>query len=175
MEDLRYPVGKFSLPQQATTAEERREWIKQIAQTPANMRAAVAGLNAEQLATPYRPGGWTVAQVVHHVPDSHLNSYIRFKFGLTEDNPTIKPYDEARWAALPDAIDTPVEVSLQLLEGLHGRWVRFLESLTDAEFARSFQHPELGPVRLEQNLALYAWHGRHHVGHITALWRRMGW
>jgi uncharacterized damage-inducible protein DinB len=175
MEDLRYPVGKFSLPQQATTAEERREWIKQIAQTPANMRAAVAGLNAEQLATPYRPGGWTVAQVVHHVPDSHLNSYIRFKFGLTEDNPTIKPYDEARWAALPDAIDTPVEVSLQLLEGLHGRWVRFLESLTDAEFARSFQHPELGPVRLEQNLALYAWHGRHHVGHITALRKRMGW
>jgi len=175
MEDLRYPVGKFSLPQQATTAEERREWIQQIAQTPANMRAAVAGLNAEQLATPYRPGGWTVAQVVHHVPDSHLNSYIRFKFGLTEDNPTIKPYDEARWAALPDAIDTPVEVSLQLLEGLHGRWVRFLESLTDAEFARSFVHPELGPVRLEQNLALYAWHGRHHVGHITALRKRMGW
>jgi uncharacterized damage-inducible protein DinB len=175
MEDLRYPVGKFSFPQQATSGEERREWIRQIAQTPANMRAAVAGLNAEQLATPYRPGGWTVAQVVHHVPDSHLNSYVRFKLGLTEENPTIKPYDEAVWAALPDAIDTPIEVSLQLLEALHGRWVRFLESLSDAEYTRSFVHPELGTVRLEQNLALYAWHGRHHVGHITALRQRMGW
>src|SRR5436853_525743 len=166
MEDLRYPVGKFSFSQQASTADERREWIRQIAQTPANMRAAVAGLNAEQLTTPYRPGGWTVAQVVHHVPDSHLNSYIRFKFGLTEDNPTIKPYDEAVWAALPDAMDTPVEVSLQMLDALHSRWVRFLRSLSDADYARSFVHPELGKVRLEQNLALYAWHGRHHVGHI---------
>jgi uncharacterized damage-inducible protein DinB len=175
MEDLRYPMGQFSFPQQASTVEERREWIQQIAETPANMRAAVAGLNAEQLATPYRPGGWTVAQVVHHVPDSHLHSYIRFKFALTEDNPTIKPYDEARWAKLPDAIETPVEVSLQLLEALHSRWVRFLESLSPAEYTRSLFHPELGTVRLEQILALYAWHGRHHVGHITALRRRMSW
>ena len=174
MEDLKYPVGKFAFPRQASTEAERREWIRQIGEAPARMRAAVAGLSAEQLATPYRPGGWTVAQVVHHVPDSHLHSYIRFKFGFTEDRPIVKPYDEARWAALPDAVDTPVEVSLQLLEALHTRWVRFLESLNAADFTRSIVHPELGEVRLEQNLALYAWHGRHHVGHIMSLRERMG-
>src|SRR5712692_184409 len=172
MDSLKYPVGRFSFPQHSTTEEERRQWIRDIAQAPPNLRAAVAGLNAVQLATPYRPDGWTVAQVVHHLPDSHLHSYIRFKFALTEDNPTIKPYDEARWSTLADVAETPVEVSLQLLESLHARWVRFLESLSAADYLRQFIHPELGPVRLEQNLALYAWHGRHHVGHITALRRR---
>ena len=175
MEDLRFPVGDFTFPQHATTEEERVQWIREIAETPANLRVAVAGLNVEQLATPYRPGGWTVRQVVHHLPDSHLHSYIRFKFALTEDKPVIKPYDEARWAELPDAVDTPVDVSLQLLEALHTRWVRCLQTLGDADWRRTFQHPERGLVRLEQNLALYAWHGRHHVAHITALRRWMGW
>ena len=139
------------------------------------MRAAVAGLTPEQLDTPYRPGGWTVRQVVHHVPDSHINSYVRFKLALTEEEPTIKPYDEARWAKLADTATTPVEVSLTLLDSLHSRWVPLLQSLTEADFARQFRHPELGMVRLDRNLALYAWHGKHHVAHITSLRERMGW
>jgi hypothetical protein len=138
------------------------------------MRAAVAGLTEGQLDTPYRPEGWTVRQVVHHVPDSHLNSYVRFKLALTEDAPVVKPYDEGLWAKMADAA-APVEMSLVMLESLHARWVRVLESMSEADFARSFRHPELGPVRLEQNLALYAWHGKHHVAHITALRDRMGW
>ena len=176
MEDLRYPVGKFSFPQHNTTAEERREWIQQIAQTPANLRAAVAGLNAEQLATPYRPGGWTVAQVVHHVPDSHLNSYIRFKFGLTENNPTIKPYDEAKWAELPDGKSKLIEQSLALLDALHARWVFLLRRLQPSDFKRTYHHPEWKtPMSLDDAIAMYAWHGRHHVGHITALREREKW
>ncbi len=135
----------------------------------------MAGLSPEQLDTPYRPGGWTVRQVVHHVPDSHINSYIRFKLALTEPEPTIKPYDEALWAELADTPATPVEVSLTLLDSLHGRWVPLLRSLSGADFARQFRHPELGMVRLDGNLALYAWHGRHHVAHITSLRERMGW
>jgi hypothetical protein len=139
------------------------------------MRAAVEGLTNEQLDTPYRFGGWTVRQVVHHVPDSHLNSYVRFKLALTEDTPTIKPYDEAAWARLADTATVETETSLALLESLHDRWVRLLESMSDADFKRSFLHPELGLARLDQNLALYAWHGKHHVAHITALRDRMGW
>jgi hypothetical protein len=138
------------------------------------MRAAVAGLTEGQLDTPYRPEGWTVRQLVHHVPDSHLNSYVRFKLALTEDAPVVKPYDEALWAKLAD-VTAPVETSLMLLESLHQRWVRVLESMSEGDFARGFRHPELGPVRLEQTLAMYAWHGKHHVAHITALRDRMGW
>jgi hypothetical protein len=172
--DLRYPVGKFEFSG-ALSAEDRTILIDQIAATPEKMRAAVQGLTREQLDTPYRPGGWTLRQVVHHVPESHMNSYIRFKLAITEDEPEIKPYFEDRWAQLPDALDSPIEPSLDLLEALHRRWVWFLRSLRDEDFELSFQHPELGLVRLEKNLALYAWHGRHHVAHVTALRERMGW
>jgi uncharacterized damage-inducible protein DinB len=138
------------------------------------MRAAVAELMEQQLDMPYRPGGWTVRQVVHHVPESHMNSYVRFKLALTEGDPVIKPYDEALWAKLADA-DAPIEGSLALLDALHRRWVGLLESMKEGDFERTFRHPELGPVRLDQNLALYAWHGKHHVAHIAALRDRMGW
>lgn len=171
---LRYPIGKFSFPE-STTSQERKEWIREISEAPLKLRTAVAGLSPEQLDTPYRPNGWTVRQVIHHVPESHLNSYIRFKLALTEDTPLIKPYDEGLWADLPDVGVTPVEVSLTLLESLHQRWVRVLDLITDADYARQFRHPELGLVRLDQNLALYAWHGKHHVAHITSLRARMGW
>jgi hypothetical protein len=175
METLRYPIGKFSSPKSSITRVERRTWIDDIAATPANMRAAVAGLNAQQLDTPYRPDGWTVRQLVHHVPDSHINAYIRYKLAVTEDTPTIKPYDETAWAQLGDTLSTPVEVSLALLQALHQRWVCLLESLSDAEFARQYNHPEIGVVRLDWVLAMYAWHSRHHVAHITGLRERMGW
>ena len=172
--DLRYPVGQFSFAG-TLSREERASLIDQIAATPERMRTAVAGLSNEQLDTPYRPGGWTVRQVVHHVPESHLNSYIRFKLALTEDEPTIKPYFEDRWAQLQDALVSPVEPSLDLLDALHQSWVWFLRSLKDEDFDRTFRHPELGLVSLNKNLALYAWHGRHHVAHITTLRERMGW
>jgi len=172
--DLRYPVGQFSFAG-TLSGEERVSLIDQIAETPEKMRAAVAGLSSEQLDTPYRPGGWTVRQVVHHVPESHLNSYIRFKLAVTEDQPTIKPYFEDRWAQLPDALASPIEPSLDLLEALHQRWIWFLRSLKDKDFDRTFQHPEQGLVSLNKNVALYAWHGRHHVAHITSLRERMGW
>ena len=172
--DLQYPVGRFEFPREVSS-EDRARFIQEIADTPANLRAAVAGLSAEQLDTPYRPGGWTVRQVVHHVPDSHMNSYVRFRLALTEDEPTIKPYDEARWAELPDSRKGRIETSLALLESLHERWVLLLRSLSDGDFRRQFRHPELGAVSLEKNLALYAWHGRHHVAHITSLRERMGW
>jgi uncharacterized damage-inducible protein DinB len=172
--DLRYPVGKFSFPQ-SVSAAERREWIRDVGEAPRRLRAAVEGLTDSQLDTPYRPEGWTVRQVVHHVPESHMNSYIRFKLALTEDTPTIKPYDEALWAKLPDATASPIGASLALLEALHLRWVRLLEGMSEADYGRVFRQPELGPVRLDQNLALYAWHGKHHVAHITALRERMRW
>jgi len=135
----------------------------------------VQGLSPQQIETPYREGGWSVRQVVHHVPESHMNAYIRFKLALTEDEPTIKPYMEDRWAATPDTQSTPLEISLALLEPLHSRWVRLLRSLKPGEWKRTFRHPELGVVSLEKNLALYSWHGRHHVAHITELRKRMGW
>ena len=141
---------------------------------PAKLKAAVGGLNDRQLDTPYRPGGWTVRQVVHHLPDSHLNSFVRFKLALTEEEPTIKPYDEARWAELADS-KAPIELSLPLLENLHERWVLLLNSLTPADWQRKFRHPERGPMTLTDNLQIYAWHGRHHVAHITALRERNGW
>src|SRR5579864_2201594 len=172
--DLRYPVGEFKFPD-AVSAADRGIFIIQIAETPARLRAAVAGLSDQQLDTPYRPEGWTVRQVIHHVPDSHLNSYTRFKLALTEDVPTIKPYAEDLWAKLEDVRKTPIEVSLALLENLHERWVILLRSLSDQDFARKFRHPELGELTLGLNLGLYAWHGKHHVAHITTLRDRMGW
>ena len=172
--DLRYPVGKFRFPE-TVSEEDRRRFVAEIAETPLQLRAAVKGLTDPQLDTPYRPGGWTVRQVVHHVPDSHLNSYIRFRWALTEDEPAIKAYFEDRWAELPDARTAPVEVSLRLLECLHARWVGLLRSLDDAQWKRTFRHPDLGSVSLEKNAALYAWHGRHHVAHVTSLRERMGW
>jgi uncharacterized damage-inducible protein DinB len=173
-EDLRYPVGKFSFDGELT-AEQRQKFTEEIAAAPKKLRAAVQGLSAEQLDTPYRPGGWTVKQVVHHVPESHMNAYIRFKLALTEDEPTIKPYMENKWAELEDVPNTPIEISLALLESLHQRWVILLKSLTAGDFKRKFNHPELGPQTLDRALAMYAWHGRHHVAHITSLRERMGW
>lgn len=173
-EDLRYPIGRFSFAG-TSNPEERRGWIRDLAQAPASMRAAVTGLSREQLDTPYRPGGWTVRQVVHHVPDSHMHAFLRMKHALAEDHPTIKPYDEARWATLPDSRSTPVEVSLALLEALHGRWVSLLESMSESDFERTFFHPESGIVRLDRLLATYSWHGRHHVAHITGLGKGERW
>jgi uncharacterized damage-inducible protein DinB len=173
-DDLRYPIGPFTFEGKLSSEQINRA-IDEIAQTPARLRAAVDGLSAEQLDTPYRPGGWTVRQVVHHLPDSHLNSYIRFKLALTEDQPTIKPYDENSWSSLSDAQTAPPDISLDLLETLHRRFVIVLESLEPKDLARTFLHPEIGEVSLEKNIALYAWHGRHHVAHITSLANRMGW
>ncbi len=174
MDDLRYPVGRFKFDGQPS-ADQRRLFIDEIADAPAKLRAAIDGLTPEQIETPYRPGGWTVRQVVHHIPDSHLNSYVRFKLALTEEEPMIKPYDEAAWSELEDVRTAPLETSLTLLDVLHQRWVVLLRSLNDADFARTFRHPELGVVSLEKNVALYAWHGRHHIAHITSLRERMGW
>jgi len=172
--DLSYPIGRFSWEGPSTPAQ-RMHFINEIAATPGHLRNAVAGLSAEQIETPYRPGGWTVRQVVHHIPDSHLNSYTRFKFALTEDHPTIKSYDEGLWAELEDTRSTPIDVSLALLDALHQRWTTLLRSLAPEDYQRTFQHPQIGPVSLDKNLALYAWHGAHHVGHITSLRERMGW
>jgi uncharacterized damage-inducible protein DinB len=172
--DLRYPIGEFKFEAPLNDGE-RQACILKIQETPARMRAAVAGLNEEQLDTPYRPGGWTVRQVVHHVPESHLNSYTRFKLAVTEDEPTITPYFEDRWAELDDARTAPITLSLDLLDALHARWLWFLRSLTPEDWQRTFRHPELGIVSLEKNVALYAWHGQHHVAHITSLRERMGW
>jgi uncharacterized damage-inducible protein DinB len=173
MSDPRYPIGKFSYPS-PLTAEQKRGCLDHIEQTPARLRAAVRGLSDKQLDTPYRDGGWTVRQVAHHVPESHMNSYIRFKLALTEDNPTIKPYMEDRWALLPDA-GTSIADSLDLLEALHKRWIVVLRNLSDADLKRTFQHPEAGLMTLDKALALYSWHGQHHVAHVTKLRDRMGW
>jgi len=175
MTDPRYPVGQFQ-PPDTPTPGLRARFIEEVEATPLLLASAVSGLTREQLLTPYREGGWTVAQVVHHVPDSHLNSYTRFKLALTEDAPAVKDYEENAWAALPDGIDPAgVPTSLTLLEALHGRWVKLLKSMDTAQFSRTFQHPQRGRVTLDLNLAIYAWHGRHHVAHVTALRERMGW
>ena len=175
MDDLRYPTGRFQRPAAALSPAERRRHIETIAGTPAAMRKAVQGLTDAQLDTPYRPGGWTARQVVHHVPDSHMNAYVRFKLALTEERPTIKPYDENRWAALGDVVATPIATSLALLDALHERWVLLLGGIAQGDFERPFVHPENGPMTLDQLLALYAWHGPHHVAHITNLRERSGW
>jgi hypothetical protein len=172
--DPRYPVGKYEPPKEVTPAL-RQQAINEIAETPARLHSAVKGLNDAQLDTPYREGGWTVRQVVHHVPDSHVNSYVRFRLALTEDQPPIKPYNEAAWAELADAKSAPVEVSLALMESLHDRWVRLLRSMTAEQFGRSLMHPEHGVRTLDWMLFLYAWHGRHHVAHIIGLRKQKGW
>jgi hypothetical protein len=172
--DLRYPIGKFSY-HEAPTEEQRLEFIADIDRTPAALRAAVKGLSPQQIETPYRDGGWTVRQVVHHVPESHMNAYIRFKLALTEDEPAIKAYEEDRWAKLPDVQTTPLEISLSLLDSLHVRFVDVLRGMKTEDWKRTFRHPEQGIVPLERNLVLYSWHGRHHVAHITELRKRMGW
>ncbi len=172
--DQQYPIGKYKW-EGPLTPEVRNRLIEDIAATPSQLRAAVAGLTPAQLDTPYRLGGWTVRQVVHHIPDSHLNAYIRYKLALTEQTPTIKPYHEELWAELFDAKNAPVEVSLSLLDGLHQRWVLLLRSLGPNEMAKKFMHPELGVLTLDHYLSSYAWHGKHHVAQIMTLRKRMGW
>lgn len=174
MTDLRFPIGRFQ-PTELVTEAERSEAIDRIAALPAQMRFVVKGWNAEQLDTPYRPDGWTVRQLLHHVPESHMNSYIRFKLALTENEPTIKSYDEAAWANLPDATTAPVDLSLDLLDTLHQRWVLLLRSMSAEQWSRNFRHPENGLVRLDVNAMLYAWHGKHHLAHVTGLRDRMRW
>ena len=175
MSDLRYPIGKFEAPGSYTPAL-RQQFIADIEAAPGALRRAVAGLSAAQLDAPYRPGGWTVRQVVHHVPDSHLNAYVRTKLALTEDEPTIKPYEEGRWAELIDGRTGPVETSLSLLDMVHNRWTMLLRSLTPEQLARRFRHPDHpGLQSVDWILALYAWHGKHHVAHITSLRERERW
>lgn len=175
MPDLRYPVGEFSIPA-SIKASDRARYIDQIAAAPAGLRQAVAGLSEAQLDTPYRDGGWTVRQVVHHVPDSHVNAYIRMKFGLTEVHPPVKPYDQSVWATTPEMSTTPIAVSLALLEALHTRWVLLMRGMKPADFARTINHPEWKvPYTLDLVVAHYAWHGRHHTAHITELRKRKGW
>jgi len=177
MSDPRFPIGPFEMPS-VVPAEERPALIRRIETTPARLREAVSGLSDAQLDTPYREGGWTIREVVHHVPDSHMNSYVRFKLALTENEPLIRTYDEAAWGRLDDVRSTPVEVSLQLLEALHSRWVSLLRSMTEPQWRRTLVHPEKmdvnnGRIRLDQMLAMYAWHGDHHVAHAhQALGRR---
>lgn len=174
MGDLRYPIGKFT-PVPSLTAAQRATCIEQIAAAPGHFRLAVTGLTPVQLDTPYRDGGWTVRQVVHHLPDSHMNAYVRFKLGLTEDAPAVKTYEEKDWAQTPEVTVTPVHVSLALLDALHARWVALLRAMTPPQFARTIKHPEWGTPTLDAILAQYAWHGRHHTAHVTALRERMGW
>jgi hypothetical protein len=174
MSDPRYPIGKFQVLDHPDD-KMRIEFIQRIADAPPEVKAAVQGLTEKQLDTPYREGGWTVRQVVHHLPDSHINSYVRFRLALTEDEPTIKPYNEHLWAELFDARTAPVALSLQLLESLHERWVMLLRSLKPSDFSRTFRHPEHGARNLDWLLQLYAWHGRHHVAHITSLREKMKW
>ena len=173
LDDLRFPIGRFS-PPASVEAGTRSAHIETLQLLPGRLRSAVNGLSDTQLDTPYREGGWTVRQVVHHVADSHTNSYIRFKLALTEDWPTIKPYDEAAWARLADSA-LPVEVSLEWIEALHERWVALLESMTEEDFQKGFNHPGLGRQKLATKLALYDWHSRHHTAHITGLRTRQGW
>lgn len=166
LEQLRYPVGRFERLKTPLDRAARAAHIDTIAQTPATFRSLTNGRSDAELDTPYRPGGWTVRQVVHHVPDSHINAYVRMKFAMTEEAPAIKVYDEAKWAELPEARTGPIEMSLTLLDALHRRWVMFLRALDDGDFRRVYVHPELGRVALDEALALYAWHCRHHGGHI---------
>jgi uncharacterized damage-inducible protein DinB len=172
-EDLRYPVGKFDSGREVTP-ELRREFIRTIADLPLKIAEAVEGLNDERLGTEYRPEGWTVRQTVHHVADSHLNSYCRFKLALTEDKPTIRPYHEDLWAELPDS-KLSIDVSLKIIEGVHERWVVLLESFTEDDFKKELIHPESGVWTLEKFLGLYEWHSKHHTAHITKLRERNGW
>ena len=173
MTDLRFPIGPYK--HRAGSAADHAAWIEQIAALPVRLREAVEGLTDAQLDTPYRPGGWTVRQVVHHVADSHINSYMRFRLAMTETYPTIKPYEEKAWAELPDARTADIAVSLTLLESLHDRWVLLLRSFDEKDFARTLNHPETGILDLDFLTGMYAWHCRHHVAHVTGLRLREGW
>jgi hypothetical protein len=173
-EDIRYPVGKWTRQPVASDAA-RAELIRHIEELPTKITSAVAGLTDAQLDTPYRPEGWTPRQIVHHVADSHMNAYIRFKLGVTEDHPTIKPYDQQSWAETGEARSGPLSLSLPLLESLHGRWVTFLKTLGTSAFARTIMHPETGPMTLDDLLGLYAWHSQHHTAHITQMRKRNNW
>jgi len=175
MEDLRYPIGKYDRSRGPHSPEERKKLIDAIAQVPEQLKQALTGLNGKQLDTPYREGGWTVRQVTHHLADSHMNAYIRYKLALTEENPNIKPYDEALWAELPDSRFTPIDVSLALLDNLHARFVVLLRSLKPADWERKLTHPEAGVMSLDMLLGLYGWHGAHHLSHITGLRERNHW
>jgi uncharacterized damage-inducible protein DinB len=173
--DPRYPIGKYIAPARMT-GDIRRAWIDRIATLPGRLREVVHPLNDKQLDTPYREEGWTVRQVVHHLADSHLNSYVRFKWTLTEESPTIKSYDQRRWAELPDTRECPVATSLSLLEALHARWTVLLEQMTEDDYSRTFKHPESGELHtLSRSLGTYAWHGDHHLAQIEALKARRGW
>jgi len=172
MENLRYPIGKFAFDAEVTP-EKRAAWIQDIEGLPGKLRGALAELSARQLDIPYRDGGWTVRQLTHHIADSHLNSFVRWKLALTESSPAIKPYDQDEWVTTGDVTGVDVEPSLRLLEGLHTRWVRLLASLSPSDFQRTFNHPESGVVTLERQLQLYAWHGRHHVAHILSVRERV--
>jgi len=174
LDDLRFPVGRFTAPS-SSSVEARAAQMETLRLLPERLRAATGGLSESQLETPYRDGGWTVRQVVHHVFDSHANSYMRFKWALTEDWPAIKPYDEAAWANLADARSQPIDVSLALIAGLHVRWVALLSTLSEEDFAKGFVHPAMGRQNLATSLALYAWHSLHHTAHITSLRTRQGW
>ena len=171
LETLRYPIGKFKSPP-AFTNEEVMEFVQAIATLPEQLQEAVTGFTEAEIDTPYRPGGWTVRQTIHHLADSHLNSYLRFRLALTEDKPTIKPYEEQLWAELTDGKQAPIDLSLTLLEALHGRWVMLLQSLTAEEWQRTFIHPASGETPLNKAAGLYAWHGQHHLAHITELKNR---
>jgi hypothetical protein len=173
-DDIRYPVGPCVWSPELS-AEEKRQHLRDIAEMPAKLRAAAAGLAPEHLDIPYREGGWTIRQIVHHIPESHLNSYVRFKLALTEDRPTIKPYDEKLWAETPDSLTGPIEMSLDLADALHRRWSVVLNNMTDADFEKSIRHPEVGVLKLKSMLAGYGWHCRHHVAQIAATRQRMGW
>ena len=173
-DDLRYPIGHWAAPAPDAPPAELARLVDEIAAAPAALRAAIAGLSAAQLDTPYRDGGWTVRQVVHHVADSHMNAFVRVKKALTEPGTPIAAYDEARWALLPDAQLEP-DVSLRLLDALHERWVVVLRGLTPADWEQTYLHPEMGPVTLRTALGIYAWHGRHHTAHVTGLRARNGW
>jgi uncharacterized damage-inducible protein DinB len=172
--DPRFPTGPFQFNPDVTS-DMRRRAIGAIRETPAKLRAAAHGLDDAQLDTPYRDGGWTVRQLIHHVPESHVNAFVRFKLALTEDNPTIKPYNEDAWAKLPDVARAPIESSLTLLDALHQRWVTLLEVMTPEDFGRPLTHPERGPLTLDYMLQLYAWHGPHHTAHVTTLRSSKGW
>lgn len=174
MADVQYPIGKFS-EDPDVTPEKRQKWIAEVEQAPSVFRRAVAGLTQAQLDTPYREGGWTVRQVIHHMADSHLQSVVRFRLALTEENPAISGYDPAKWAELPDAKIGPVEVSLALFEAIHGRWLLLLRAMNPADFRKTFRRPDGQVIALDRLLQTYAWHGKHHAAHITGLRERMGW
>jgi uncharacterized damage-inducible protein DinB len=175
MEHLKYPIGPFTMPEHIDQ-DMRKNFIHVLQELPSLLQNTVKDLSTEQLQTPYREGGWTLLQVVHHLADSHMNGYIRFKLALTEDQPTIKPFNEKKWAKLPDSLQIDLSASISLLEAVHSRWVYLLRSLDEKDFSRHFLHPENGKIiDLNQALALYAWHSKHHLAHITSLLERMNW